>query len=65
LLLIKAKAKGIMVAIVAGTKTRIIEQVSKINSLIEITLDMANSMKLIAKKCFPKTIQVTDRFSKN
>ena len=23
---------------------------------------MANSMKLIAKKCFPKAIQVTDRF---
>ncbi|WP_345190762.1 ISAon1 family transposase [Algibacter agarivorans] len=28
----------------------------------EITLDMANSMKMIAKKCFPKAIQVTDRF---
>jgi transposase len=56
------------VAIVAGTKTeQVIEQVSKINlkdrqAVIEITLDMANSMKLIAKKCFPKAIQVTDRF---
>ena len=55
-------------AIVAGTKTeQVIEQVSKINlkdrqAVIEITLDMANSMKLIAKKCFPKAIQVTDRF---
>ena len=54
-------------AIVAGTKTeQVIEQVSKINpkkrqAVIEITLDMANSMKLIAKKCFPKAIQVTDR----
>ncbi|WP_436840196.1 transposase [Winogradskyella psychrotolerans] len=28
----------------------------------EITLDMANSMKTIVKKCFPKAIQVTDRF---
>ncbi|NVO58696.1 transposase, partial [Rhodobacteraceae bacterium B1Z28] len=28
----------------------------------EITLDMANSMKIIAKKCFPKATQVTDRF---
>ncbi len=57
-----------MLAIVAGTKTeQVIEQVSKINlkdrqAVIEITLDMANSMKLIAKKCFPKAIQVTDRF---
>jgi transposase len=23
---------------------------------------MTNSMKLISKKCFPKTIQVTERF---
>ena len=65
----KAKGKkGSLVAIVAGTKTeQVIEQVSKIDSkkrqaVIEITLDMANSMKLIAKKCFPKAIQVTDRF---
>lgn len=55
-------------AIVAGTKTeQVIEQVSKIDlkkrqEVVEITLDMANSMKLIAKKCFPKAIQVTDRF---
>ena len=65
----KAKGKkGSLVAIVAGTKTElVIEHVSKIDSkkrqaVIEITLDMANSMKLIAKKCFPKAIQVTDRF---
>ena len=55
-------------AIVAGTKTeQVIEQVSKIDlkkrqEVVEITLNMANSMKLIAKKCFPKAIQVTDRF---
>ena len=45
----------------------IIEQLLKIAAEIrakvkEITLDMANSMKTIAKKCFPKAIQVTDRF---
>jgi hypothetical protein len=45
------------VSIVAGTKTeQVIEHVSKIDSkrqaVIEITLDMANSMKLIAKNVF-------------
>lgn len=60
--------KESLVAIVADTKTeKVIEHLSKIESkkrqaVIEITLDMANSMKLIAKKCFPKVIQVTDRF---
>lgn len=55
-------------AIVAGTKaTEVIEQLGKIDlkkrkGVKEITLDMANSMKLIAKKSFPKAIQVTDRF---
>ena len=60
--------KGSLVAIVAGTKAEeVIEHISKIDykkrKLVkEITLDMANSMKLIAKRCFPKAIQVTDRF---
>lgn len=65
----KAKGKkGAIVAIMAGTKVEpIIEQLLKIpkskrDKVKEITLDMANSMKLIAKKCFPKAIQVTDRF---
>ena len=65
----KAKGKkGAIVAILAGTKVEpIIEQLLKIsaskrNKVKEITLDMANSMKVIAKKCFPKAIQVTDRF---
>ncbi len=45
----------------------IVEQLLKIpasirNKVQEITLDMAFSMKHIAKKCFPKAIQVTDRF---
>ena len=62
----KAKGKkGAIVAIMAGTKVEpIIEQLLKISKskrdkVKEITLDMANSMKLIAKKCFPKAIQVT------
>nr|WP_245547650.1 transposase [Galbibacter orientalis] len=65
----KAKGKkGAIVAILAGTKAEpIIEQLLKIPKTLrdkvkEITLDMAHSMKMIVKKCFPKAIQVTDRF---
>lgn len=65
----KAKGrKGAIVAIFSGTKAEpIIEQLLRISAkkrakVKEITLDMANSMKTIAKKCFPKAIQVTDRF---
>lgn len=65
----KAKGKkGAIVAIFSGTKVDpIIEQILKIPikkrlKVLEITLDMANSMKTIAKRCFPKAIQVTDRF---
>jgi transposase len=65
----KAKGNdGAIVAILSGTKVGpIIEQVLKIpltlrNIVTEITLDMAPTMKHIAKKCFPKAIQVTDRF---
>ena len=65
----KAKGrKGSIVAIFSGTKVGpIIEQLMKISAkerakVKEITMDMANSMKTIAKKCFPKAIQVTDRF---
>jgi transposase len=60
--------KGSLVAIVAGTKAdQVIEHICKIDyqkrqSVKEITLDMANSMKLISKRCFPRAIQVTDRF---
>ena len=60
--------KGSLVAIVAGTKAdQVIEHINKIDykkrsSVKEITLDMANSMKLISKRCFPRAIQVTDRF---
>lgn len=69
LLIRKPKGKkGTIVAILAGTKVEpIIEQLFKIPKTLrdkvkEITLDMANSMKIIVKKCFPKAIQVTDRF---
>lgn len=65
----KAKGKsGSIVAIVAGTKADVVMgklfkiPSSKRNKVQEITLDMANSMKLIASRCFPKAIQVTDRF---
>tara|TARA_R110002033_G_scaffold171084_1_gene215805 strand:+ start:2454 stop:2729 length:276 start_codon:yes stop_codon:yes gene_type:complete len=70
-ILTNKKAKGkkeSLVAIIAGTKAeQVIEHISIIESkkrqaVIEITLDMANSMKLIAKKCFPKAIQVSDQF---
>lgn len=65
----KAKGrKGAIVAILAGTKAEpIIERLLKIPKILrdrvkEITLDMAHLMKMIVKKCFPKAIQVTDRF---
>ena len=65
----KAKGKkGALVAIIAGTKAEpIVKQLLNIpsslrNKVREITLDMAFSMKHIASKCFPKAIQVTDRF---
>jgi len=60
--------KGSLVAIIAGTKAdQVIEHINKIDYKIrccvkEITLDMANTMKLISKRCFPKAVQVTDRF---
>lgn len=59
---------GSIVAIVAGTKAEtIIEVLRKLperqrKKVQEITLDMAGNMGLIAKKCFPKATQVTDRF---
>ncbi|REG88380.1 ISAon1 family transposase [Flavobacterium aquicola] len=60
--------KGTIVAMVAGTKAEtVISIIEKIplkerNVVKEITLDMAGNMGLIAKKCFPNAIRVTDRF---
>ncbi|WP_413514179.1 ISL3 family transposase, partial [Myroides odoratus] len=63
----KGKKKTI-VAIVKGTKSdTVIKHLSKLpkklrDKVTEITLDMAGSMKQIAKKCFINAIQVIDRF---
>ena len=60
--------KGSIVAIIKGTKSEtVIDYLIKISRKLrlkvqEITLDMAGSMKLIAKRCFPNAIQVIDRF---
>lgn len=60
--------KGCLVAIIKGTKSEtVIECLFKISrksrmKVKEITLDMAGSMKLIAKRCFPYAMQVIDRF---
>lgn len=66
----KAKGrKGSIIAIIKGIKSEtVIENLLKINKKLrlnvkEITLDMAGSMKLIAKRCFPNAIQVVDRFT--
>ena len=65
----KAKGRaGSIVAIVSGTQSEnVIHKVNKIaaskrRKVEEITLDMASSMKQIAKSCFPRATQVTDRF---
>ena len=60
--------KGAIVAIVAGTSSEVVVNVlEKIsirlrNKVEEITLDMAGSMNIIAKRCFPYATLVTDRF---
>jgi len=60
--------KGSIVAIIKGTKSdTVIEYLLKINKKLRlnvkgITLDMAGSMKLIAKRCFPNATQIIDRF---
>ena len=60
--------KGALVGIFKGTRAEpIIDRLLKLPSSIrnkvqEITLDMAHSMEHIAKICFPKATQVTDRF---
>lgn len=60
--------KGAIVAIIKGTLAEtVIEHLSKINlstrnKVKEITLDMAPNMELIARRCFPKAVLVTDRF---
>jgi transposase len=60
--------KGSLVAMVKGTKSedvlKIIYKIPYENRKLvkEITLDLAQSMKLIVKKAFPKASKVIDRF---
>jgi transposase len=60
--------KGAIVAIIAGTSSEtVINHLTKMpislrKKVEEITLDMAGSMNLIARKCFPNAVIVTDRF---
>jgi len=65
----KAKGRaGSIVAIIKGTASavvvRIVKKITESNRRMveEITLDMASTMKQIAKECFPLAKQVTDRF---
>jgi len=65
----KAKGRaGSIVAIIEGTRAEkvieVLKQIShhKRRKVKEITLDMAANMKLIAKVCFTKAVQVIDRF---
>lgn len=64
----KRGRKGSIVAIIQGTKADdIIAVLTKMpqelrNQVKEITLDMAGSMQKIAKTCFPRAMQVIDRF---
>jgi transposase len=59
---------GSIVAMIKGTQSEDIINIvtrtplKKRQIVSEITLDMANSMNLIAKKCFPNAIKVIDRF---
>lgn len=60
--------KGSIIAMVKGTKAEdVIAVLMQIrqeqrNLVKEITLDMAGSMQKIAKACFPRAMQVIDRF---
>ena len=60
--------KGAIVAIVQGTRSEnvisILEKMpeSLRDKVSEITLDMANNMRKIARTCFPKAKVVIDRF---
>jgi transposase len=60
--------KGALVAIVEGTSSeKVIEVLEKIpeeklNQVEEVTLDMAESMRKIVRRCFPYASRVIDRF---
>jgi transposase len=60
--------KGALVAMIEGTGAeKVIEVLDRIpeevrDSVEEVTLDMANSMRKIVRSCFPKANRVIDRF---
>ena len=60
--------KGALIAMVKGTDSKYVGSIllkmkSRFrNKVKEITLDMAPSMQKIVSICFPKAVQVTDRF---
>lgn len=60
--------KGAIVAIIGGTVSeQVIEVLERmpedlLNQVEEVTLDMADSMRKIVCRCFPKAIRVIDRF---
>ena len=60
--------KGALVAIISGVQSEhVISIINKIpfkyrQKVIEITLDMANTMNLIVKRCFPNAERIIDRF---
>lgn len=60
--------KGALIAIIKGTNSQYVKSIlHKIptnlrRAVKEVTLDMANSMQNIVTACFPKAMQVTDRF---
>ena len=60
--------KGTIIAIVKGVAAdAVIEALMRIDDdkrlmVKEITMDMSNSMRLIARRCFPKAMRTIDRF---
>jgi len=62
------KNKKSIVAIINGTKARVIEEVLEKISILkramakEVSMDMASNMGLAVEKCFPNSKKVIDRF---
>ncbi len=60
--------KGTLIAMIKGVDSEKVSEIllkissRKRNKVKEITLDMAATMQKIARRCFPKAKQVTDRF---
>ena len=58
--------KGTLIALVKGVSadkvTEVIMCIDEQSVVREITMDMSNSMHLIAKRCFPNAMRTIDRF---